>query len=388
MNIDTVRFSHILETNELADLNYFLSHTAFVVSHKSESIETLLGVLWYLPINSPIIIITNCPRSCMQNIKKSLEEHLTQHKAIYLVHQKDELIADVYRASGVTQILGRDGKVVDGKGEGMYIGTLCAMQLGYPQWIIFYDADNFVPSALLEYTLAMRRLFMLATPAVSYQVSDALAIGELEEGRATPDLHNVRICWSSKPKLGSRKLHEQLLGRCTRVVSPLFNTLLQECFGIRDYAITSSNAGEQGMTIKTAKALRFSSRYSVETFQLLDFLFKAVQPGGETDSAILQQYQAKSPHFHDKKGDEHIKKMIAESLGSFFHFEQFLSPKVQYQLQQVYQDFKLDLLYPTVYPALQDLPVQADKTFVEGFKLFQDMERREVVLASEEVPCA
>ena len=92
MNIDTVRFSHILETNELADLNYFLSHTAFVVSHKSESIETLLGVLWYLPINSPIIIITNCPRPCVQNIKKSLEEHLTQHKAIYLVHQKDELI--------------------------------------------------------------------------------------------------------------------------------------------------------------------------------------------------------------------------------------------------------------------------------------------------------
>ena len=116
MNIDTVRFSHILETNELADLNYFLSHTAFVVSHKSESIETLLGVLWYLPSNSPIIIITNCPRSSMQNIKKSLEEHLTQHKAIYLVHQKDELIADIYRASGVTQILGRDGKVVDGKG--------------------------------------------------------------------------------------------------------------------------------------------------------------------------------------------------------------------------------------------------------------------------------
>ena len=269
----------------------------------------------------------------------------------------------------------------------MYIGTLCALQLGYPQWIIFYDADNFVPSALLEYTLAMRRLFMPATPAVSYQVSDALAIGELEGGRATPDLHNVRICWSSKPKLGSRKLHEQLLGRCTRVVSPLFNTLLQECFGIRDYAITSSNAGEQGMTIKTAKTLRFSSRYSVETFLLLDFLFKAVQPGGETDSAILQQYQAKSPHFHDKKGDEHIKKMIAESLGSFFHFEQFLSPKVRYQLQQVYQDFKLDLLYPTVYPALQDLPVQADKTLVEGFKLFQDTERREVVLVSEEVPC-
>ena len=131
----------------------------------------------------------------------------------------------------------------------------------------------------------------------------------------------------------------------------------------------------------------FRSRYSVETFQLLDFLFEAVQPGGETGGAILQQYQAKSPHFHDKKGDEHIKKMIAESLGSFFLFEQFLSPRVRYQLEQVYRDFKLDLLYPTVYPALQDLSVQADKTFVEGYRLFQDTRRREVVLAGEEVPC-
>src|SRR5258706_918125 len=389
MNIDTVRFSHILETNELADLNYFLSHTAFVVSHKSESIETLLGVLWYLPSNSPIIIITNCPRSSMQNIKKSLEEHLTQHKAIYLVHQKDELIADIYRASGVTQILGRDGKVVDGKGEGMDIGSLCALQLGYPQWIIFYDADNFVPSALLEYTLAMRRLFMPATPAVSYQVSDALAIGELERGRATPDLHNVRICWSSKPKLGSRKLHEQLLGRCTRVVSPLFNTLLQECFGIRDYAITSSNAGEQGMTIKTAKTLRFSSRYSVETFQLLDFLFKAVQPGGETDSAILQQYQSKSPHFHDKKGDGHIKKMIAESLGCFFLFEDFLPRKVRRQLQQVYKELNLELRYPVVYPSLQDVPIIRSEAFVAQYKLFKDEgSRDDTSFAGEEVECA
>ena len=63
VNIDTVRFSHILEANGLYDLNYFLARTAFVISHKSESIETLLGVVWYLPINSPILIITNCPRT-------------------------------------------------------------------------------------------------------------------------------------------------------------------------------------------------------------------------------------------------------------------------------------------------------------------------------------
>ena len=60
MNIHTVQFSHILETSDLENLHYFLSHTAFVISHKSERIETLLGVLWYLPVDSPTIIVTNC----------------------------------------------------------------------------------------------------------------------------------------------------------------------------------------------------------------------------------------------------------------------------------------------------------------------------------------
>ncbi len=377
MNIDTVRLSHILETNELTNLNYFLSHTAFIVSHKSESVETLLGVLWYLPINSPIIVVTNCPERRMEEIEKGLTEHLTHHKEIYLVHQKDEGIADLFRSYGVNHILGKDGNVVNGKGEGMYIGTLCALQLGYPEWVVFYDADNFVPSALLEYTLAMSRLFMSAPATVSYQESDALVVGGQVGGWATPDLHNVRICWASKPELGSRNLQAKLLGRCTRVVSPLFSTLLEECFGIGNYAISSSNAGEQGMTIKTAKTLRFSARFSVETFQMLDFLFKAAERRDYLGSAILQQYQSKSPHFHDKKGDEHIKKMIAESLGSFFHFEGCLPYKVKRQLQQVYDDLGLELMYPAVYPSLQDLHVGRDEDFVSQYRLFEKEDSRE-----------
>ncbi len=386
MNIDTVRFSHILEANELVGLNYFLSHTAFVVSHKSESIETLLGVLWYLPVNSPIIVVTNSPEESLENIKVGLKEHLTHHAKTYLIHQKDASVARFFREYGIDQILGKDGRVVDGKGEGMYIGTMCALLLGYPQWIIFYDADNFVPSALLEYTLAMSRLFMSAP--TTYSGADALVVGGQIDGGALPDLHNVRICWSSKPELGSRDVHEKLLGRCTRVVSPLFSTLLEDRFGIRNYAIYSSNAGEQGMTMKTAKALRFSSGFSVETFQLLDFLCKAAEPGSHAGSAILQQYQSKSPHFHDKKGDNHIKKMIAESLGSFFLFERFLSRKVRRQLQQVYKNLNLELMYPVVYPSLQDIPILGSEAFVDQYKLFKDEDSQDMSFAGEEVPCA
>lgn len=387
MDITTVHFSHILEASELANLNYFLSNTAFVISHKNERVETLLKVLWYLPVNSPIIIVTNCPEEDREEIERHLRAHLTHHGKAYLVHQKDDAIARVFRDCGIDHILGVDGKVVDGKGEGMYIGTLCAFQLGYPEWIIYYDADNFVPSALLEYTLAMSRLFMPATPYVPYRGSNVLIMHKREESKTVPDLHNVRICWSSKPALGSENLDDKLMGRCTRIVSPLFNGLLEKWFGICDQAISSSNAGEQGMTIKTALALRFSSGFSVETFQLLDLLFKAIERKGQAKSVTLQQYLSKSPHFHDKKDDEHIKKMIAESLGSFFLFEPFLPGSVVQQLLDVCHDLSLELAYPRVYPPIQDLPLARDGVFMDQYDLCKDTDSQDMLFADQGVAC-
>ena len=372
MDISTVLFSHILEASELENLNYFLSHTAFVISHKSERIETLLGVLWYLPVNSPIIIVTNSPTRDREEIASDLRAHLAYHKQTYLIHQKDDTIARLFKECGVYQILGRDGKVVDGKGEGMYIGTLCAYQLGYPQWIIFYDADNFVPSALLEYTLAMSRLFMSATWQGSCREYDTFIMPGRVGGTASTGLHNVRICWSSKPVLGSGDFDTKLPGRCTRIVSPLFSGLLEAWFGIRDHAINSSNAGEQGMTIKTATALRFSSGFSIETFQLLDILFNAAERRDQVGSVILQQYLSKSPHFHEKKGDEHIKKMIEESLGSFFHFETLLPNNVKRQLQEVYHKLRLGLRYPMVYPPLRDVLMTGNEALMDQYRLFRE----------------
>jgi len=376
VDIRTVHFSHLLETSDLDNLNYFLSHTAFVISHKSESIETLLGVLWYLPVNSPIIIVTNSPERNKEDIARDLRAHLVHHKKMYLVHQKDETIARLFKECGIYSILGSDGRVVDGKGEGMYIGTLCAYQLGYPQWIIFYDADNFVPSALLEYTLAMSRLFMSATSKVRSSIYNIQIVDGRAEREASSCLHNVRICWSSKPELGSETLDAKRPGRCTRIVSPLFSDLLKAWFGIRNHAISSSNSGEQGMTIKTALALRFSSGFSIETFQLLDLLFNATKRKDQVRSVVIQEYLSQSPHFHEKKGDEHIKKMIAESLGSFFLFERILPGGVKRQLRMVYNDLGLELVYPVVYPPLQDLSIASNSAFADQYKLFEDVDHQ------------
>jgi Mannosyl-3-phosphoglycerate synthase (osmo_MPGsynth) len=370
VDIHSVQFTHILETSDLERLDYFLSRTAFVISHKSENIETLLRVLWYLPVNSTIIIVTNCPEMERDEIARELKRHLVHHKRTYLVHQKDEAIAQVFKECGVYHILDANGKVIDGKGEGMYIGALCAYQLGYPQWVIFYDADNFVPSALLEYTLAMSRLFMSAPFPTLCRECDTFIVQRQTEGEAAPELHNVRICWSSKPALDSEDWDARIVGRCTRIVSPLFNSLLEEWFGIHNHAICSSNAGEQGMTIKTAITLRFSSGFSVETFQLLDLLVNATGRRDIAERIILQQYLSKSPHFHDKKGDEHIKKMIEQSLGSFFHFEESLPDSVKRQLWMVYNELCLDLVIPSLYPPLQDLPLMRIESFMDRYSLF------------------
>ena len=381
MNIDTIQFSHILETGDFPNLHSFLSHTAFVISHKNEKVKTLREVIWYLPLNSPIIIVTNCQQSEKEDLTNELKLELTHHPKIYLVHQKEESIAQLFDTYGVCHILGNDSKVIDGKGEGMYIGTLCAYQLDYPRWIIFYDADNFMPSALLEYTLAMSRLFMSASyPSLPSErvISNDHIMKDAEHLDA--DLHNVRICWSSKPDLQNIRLDTKVLGRCTRVVSPLFSELLEGWFEIRRNAIISSNAGEQGMSARTAYSLRFSSGFSVETFQLLDLLYHAYMRKGSDERMMLQQYLSKSPHFHEKKGDEHIKRMIAESLGSFFHFNDSLPDNVKRHLHMIYKDLCLDLIIPSLYPSLQDLQIKRIGGFMDRYALSEEADYQDVLV--------
>ena len=365
MQIDTARFSHILDEDRLRDITYFLSRTAFVISHKTESIQTLLKVLWYLPRESPIIVVTNCPEQDREEIENSIRALLTAHRNVYVIHQKDEGVAQFFKFHDVEHILGDDEKVRSGKGEGMYIGTLCALLLRSPQWIVFYDADNLVPSALLEYTLAMGRLFLSSATPYAFLDSDTLP------------LHNIRICWASKPSMKNGALEDTLLGRCTRVISPIFTNLLTAWFGPSNETITSSNAGEQAMTIQTAATLRFSSGFSVETFQLLDLCYKALTSSGSRNHVLLQQYQSQSAHFHTKKDDEHIRHMIAVSLGSFLVFQEDLPPCVEDQLLRVRDELRLDLACPRVYPPLRSLDLEGDEVFVHRYRVFEETEDRE-----------
>ena len=134
------------------------------------------------------------------------------------------------------------------------------------------------------------------------------------------------------------------------------------------------------MTAKTAYSLRFSSGFSIETFQLLDLLFHAHKRNGSNEGITLQQYLSKSPHFHEKKGDEHIKKMIEESLGSFFHFEDSLPDNVKHKLHIVYDELCLDLVIPSLYPSLQDLQIKRIERFMGQYSLSAEADYQDALV--------
>lgn len=369
MVIESVHFSQSPNTQETLDLGFGFAHTVFVISHKSEPVGMLLEVLWQLPVSSSIIVVTNCPEVEWESLARALAEQFGQRQTVYLVHQKDGRIANYFQAHGASSILGPDARVVDGKGEGMYIGTLFASLLCYPKWIIFYDADNFAPSALDEYTQAITTLFLTA------RIPTPIVVDPQTEMQLTqpPYLHNVRICWPSKPALGLQFDVDSppIVGRCTRVVSPLVDDVVKAWFGNTSPTIWSSNAGEQGMTVETARALHFSSGFSIETFQLLELLFRtrtlSSRKHPATAEGLMQQYHARSPHVHEKKDELHIHRMIAQSLGCFLPFERFVPYRVKRQIKRICADLGLELARPTIYPPLETLPLDTYELQVDDF---------------------
>jgi hypothetical protein len=95
----------------------------------------------------------------------------------------------------------------------------------------------------------------------------------------------------------------------------------------------------------------------------------------------LQQYLSRSPHFHEKKGDKHIKKMIEESLGSFFHFEESLPDNVKRKLRIVYEELCLNFIIPLLYPPLQDLPIRRIERFMDRYSLCAEADYQDVLVA-------
>ncbi len=361
MDIETLRLPSIMDTDRFGDVDYFARHTAFVICHKSEPAHTLLTILRYIPADSPRIIVTNCSPRALPQLRYELSMGLTSRGATYLIHQKDERIAHFFQECGVPHILDASGTVADGKGEGMYIGTILAALLGIAKWIAYFDADNYAPSALLEYILAMGQLFTSSAGVYSsYR-------GYREYPEGAP-LHNIRVCWASKPHYDGVTFTPQphAHGRCTQVIAPLCDDLLRAWMPDLTQQLLTPNAGEQGMTMAAAMALRFSSGFSIETFQLLELAFISASA---TSRVRLQQYLSGSPHLHEKKDEAHIRGMIAESLGSFLAFRRHLPPYLLSRIMELASELDIHPARPTTYPAISRLPLARHGDFPTQFRL-------------------
>ncbi len=365
MDIETLRLPSVMDADRFGDVDYFVRHTAFVICHKSEPVDTLLTILRYIPAGSPRIVVTNCPPRMLPQLSYELGRELTSRGDTYLIHQKDERFAHFFQECGVSHILDASGAVANGKGEGMYIGAILAALLGIAEWIVYFDADNYAPSALLEYILAMGQLFTSSAGAYpSYR-------GYREYSERAP-LHNIRICWASKPHYDGVTFtpQPQVLGRCTQVIAPLCDELLRAWMPEFNQRLLAPNAGEQGMTMAAATALRFSSGFSIETFQLLELAFTSARRSGATAARVrLQQYLSGSPHLHEKKDEAHIRGMIAESLGSFLAFRRHLPPCLLSRIAELASELDVHLARPATYPAIRRLPLARYGDFPAQFRL-------------------
>ena len=354
LQIDDLRRNYVFDPAEVATLTGLLGRMAFVVCHKNEHVQTLVGVLRHLPTESSIVVVSNCPEPQLGELRSLLSGLLARHQRVFVVHQRDRAIARFFGDRGVTGILGGDDLVRNGKGEAMYIGALCAVLLESTGGVVFYDADNHMPSSLLEYT------FGIATELAK---TNSMAL----DGAET--LHNIRLAWASKVDFREPLPDGPVMGRCSAVVSPLITTIVESLFGAVSPPIRSPNAGEQAMSWDAVTTLRFSSGFSNEAFQLLDLLFASVSSNGRPRRVLLQQFHSVNPHVHTKRNDEHIRNLVAQSVGGILAFRDSLPSSALLAVDSVAKRYGLDTIEPTVYPPIQSLAPGTCSFSVSAYRL-------------------
>jgi mannosyl-3-phosphoglycerate synthase len=217
----------------------------------------------------------------------------------------------VLRDVGYNSILGPDDTVRPGKAEGMLIGMLLAKMAG-KEYVGFIDADNYVPGAVNEYVkIFASGIAMSQTPYVM-----------------------VRISWIYKPKISETGLYFSKWGRVSEITNQHLNSLVSYYTGFETEVMRTGNSGEHCMSLKLAELLTYSSGYAIEPYEIVNVLeeFGGIIPTVNQDTmdkgVEIMQVETRNPHFHEDKGDEHLKEMVVGSLSSIYH-SKICPPKVR-----------------------------------------------------------
>lgn len=110
-----------------ADLQAIQARTAIVVPCKNESIDRMRGVWAAIPASSLIIVISGSTAEAYAEERDAFRTFcVVTGRSGICVHQGDPQLAAALRYVGVDALLGDDGLVYKGKGEGMVIATMLA----------------------------------------------------------------------------------------------------------------------------------------------------------------------------------------------------------------------------------------------------------------------
>src|SRR5918996_1026019 len=271
---------------------------AIVIPIKGERLKLLEGVLSGIPHDCLTIIVSNSPRQPVDRYKLEKEalERFNRfaEKNALIVHQKDPGLSDALRGVGYTSIFGTDDTVRNGKAEGMIIGMLLSKMAG-KEYVGFIDADEYVQ-------IYASGIAMSNTPYTM-----------------------VRVSWIYKPKISESGVYFSKWGRVSETTNQYLNSLVSYYTGFETEVMRTGNSGEHCMSMKLAELLTYSSGFSVETYEIVNLLeeFGGIMPT-ENQEAMdkgieVMQVETRNPHFHEEKGDIHLKEMIDGSLGCIYH---------------------------------------------------------------------
>ena len=289
--------------NQIAEIE---RRMAIVIPTKGERLRLLEGVLSGIPHDCLTIIVSNSPRQPVDRYK--LEKDALQQfnrfvgRNAFILHQRDPVLAEVLQDVGYTSILGSDGMVRAGKAEGMVIGMLLAKMAG-KEFVGFIDADNYVPGAVNEYVkIFASGIAMSQTPYTM-----------------------IRVSWIYKPKISETGLYFSKWGRVSEITNQHLNSLVSYYTGFETEVMRTGNSGEHCMSLKLAELLTYSSGYAIETYEIVNVLeeFGGIIPTANQEAmdkgVEVMQVETRNPHFHEDKGDDHLKEMVVGSLGSIYH---------------------------------------------------------------------
>ncbi|MDX1371254.1 MAG: mannosyl-3-phosphoglycerate synthase [Nitrososphaeraceae archaeon] len=291
------------------------SKMAIVIPIRNERLKLLEGVLSGIPHDCMTIILSNSPRQPVDRYK--LERDALQqfnrfaNKNALILHQRDEGVAETLKDVGFTDLLDQDKLVRNGKAEGMILGMLLA-KMAKKDYVGFIDGDNYVPGAVNEYVkIFSAGIAMSNTP---YKM--------------------IRVSWIYKPKISESGIYFSKWGRVSEITNYYLNSLISYYTGFETEVVRTGNSGEHCISLKLAELMNFSSGFSVETYELVNLLeqFGGILPTDNQDAmdkgVEVMQVETRNPHFHEEKGDAHLKEMINGSLGCIYH-SKICHPKLQ-----------------------------------------------------------